>query len=202
MNKKIDIRIPLGLVLIFASILGFLELQGILRNVSDLFWGVIFGIGALVFLYIFFFHPHHWWAAIPGFVLAGISASAFLPERWDGTIFLGGISLGFWAVYFSGRERWWALIPAGVLLTLAFSSLVAQHGMADTSGIFFLGIGLTFLIVAVLGKQSWAYIPSAILLIVSLLVGTQMTELLRLVWIGALLLAGILLIYQALRKSA
>lgn len=203
MKRRFDIRILLGIVLIFASILGFLELQGILKNASALFWGVVFGAGALVFLYIFFAHPQHWWAAIPGFTLAGISATAFLPEGWgwDGLAFLGGISLGFWAVYFTGRQRWWALIPAGVLLTLALSSFVLESRTLDAGGIFFLGIGLTFLLVAVLAQQRWAYVPAAILLIIGLLSGAQMSGLLRYVWIAALLLAGLLLIFQALQKS-
>lgn len=202
MTRKLDIRIPLGIVLIFASLLGFLELQGILKDASALFWGVVFGAGALVFFYIFFAHPQHWWAAIPGFTLAGISAAAFLPEGWgwDGLAFLGGVSLGFWAVYFAGRQRWWALIPAGVLLTLGFSSFFSQYEIRDASGIFFLGIGLTFLLVAVLAQQRWAYVPAAILLIIGLLSGVQMSGLLRYAWIAALLLAGLLLIYQALRK--
>lgn len=202
MMRQIDIRILLGITLIFASLLGFLELRGILQNASAIFWGVIFGAGALVFLYIFFTQPQHWWAAIPGFTLAGISAAAFLPERWgwDGMAFLGGISLGFWTVYFTGRQRWWALMPAGILLTLALSSSLSQYQTLDATGIFFLGIGLTFLAVAILGQQTWAYIPAAVLLILGLMSGVQVSGWLRYAWIVALLITGLLLMYQALRK--
>jgi hypothetical protein len=202
--KRIDFRILLGVLLIFGSILGFLELQGILSNASAFFWAVIFGVAALVFLYIFFTNRDHWWAAIPGFTLAGLSAASFMPQGlgWDGLAFLGGIGLGFWAVYLSGRERWWAIIPGGILVTLGIVSVLSEkYLLLETGGIFFMGLGLTFLLVAVLANMRWAYIPSVALLLVGLLVDTQYASAIRYAWIVVLLIAGGLMIFQALRKK-
>lgn len=202
--KRVDFRILLGALLILGSILGFLELQGILDNASALFWAVVFGVAALVFLYIFFTNRLHWWAAIPGFALAGLSAASFLPEGlgWDGLAFLGGIGVGFWAVYLSGRDRWWAIIPGGVLVTLGVVSVLSeQFELFETGGIFFMGLGLTFLLVAVLSKQRWAYIPAVALLLVGLLVDTQYASAVQYAWVVVLLVAGGLMIFQALRNK-
>ncbi len=202
--KRIDFRILLGLLLIFGSVLGFLELQGILQNASAFFWAIVFGAAALVFLYIFFTNRSHWWAAIPGFTLAGLAAASFLPEGlgWDGLAFLGGIGISFWAVYLSGRERWWAIIPAGVLTTLAIvSALSERFQLIETGGIFFMGLGVTFLLVAVLARQQWAYIPATALLLVGLLADTQYASAIQYAWVIVLFIAGGLMIFQALRKQ-
>jgi hypothetical protein len=202
--KHIDFRILLGALLIFGSLLGFLELEGVLENASAFFWAVVFGAAALVFLYIFFTNRLHWWAAIPGFTLAGLAAASFLPEGlgWDGLAFLGGIGVAFWAVYLSGRERWWAIIPGGVLLTLGLvSALSEQFELIETGSIFFMGLGLTFLLVAILSSQRWAYIPSVALLLVGLLADTQYASAIQYAWVVVLLVAGGLMIFQALRKQ-
>ncbi len=202
--KRIDFRILLGALLIFGSVLGFLELQGILSDASAFFWAIVFGVAALVFLYIFFTNRENWWAAIPGFILAGLSAASFMPEGlgWDGLAFLGGIGLGFWAVYFSGRDRWWAIIPGGVLVTLGIVSMLSEgYNLIETGGIFFMGLGLTFLLVAILANMRWAYIPSVALLLVGLLVDTQYASAIQYAWIVVLLIAGGLMIFQALRKK-
>ena len=80
--------------------------------------------------------------------------SAYIGD-WGGFFFLGFLGLGFLAVYFSGRERWWAIIPGGVLLTLGFISVLNNvYGGRETGGFFFLGLGLTFLLVAVLASHA------------------------------------------------
>lgn len=202
--KRIDFRILLGVLLIFGSVLGFLELQGILSDASAFFWAIIFGVAALVFLYIFFTNRDNWWAAIPGFTLAGLSAASFMPEGlgWDGLAFMGGIGLGFWAVYASRRDHWWAIIPGGVLVTLGIVSLLSErYELIETGGIFFMGLGLTFLLVAILANRRWPYIPSVALLLVGLLVDTQYASAISYAWIVVLLVAGGLMIIQALRKK-
>ncbi len=202
--KRLDFRILLGILLIFGSLLGFLELQGVLKNASAFFWAVVFGAAALVFLYIFFTNRMHWWAAIPGFALAGLAAAGFLPEGlgWDGLALMGGLGIGFWAVYLSGRERWWAIIPGGVLLTLGLVSALSEHfRLLETGGIFFMGLGLTFLLVGILARQNWAYIPAVALLLVGLIANTQYASAIQYAWVVVLLIAGGLMIFQALRKQ-
>jgi hypothetical protein len=125
--KRFDPRILIGTLLILAGALGFLQAFGFLQDASDLFWGIVFlGAGA-VFLFLFAsgFASGGWWAAFPGFVLAGIGVLILLPDSLNdigGAIFLGAIGLSFWAVYLTGRDRWWAIIPGGVLFTLASSA--------------------------------------------------------------------------------
>jgi hypothetical protein len=70
----------------------------------------------------------------------------------------------------------------------------------ETSGFFFLGLGLTFLLVAVLASMSWAYIPGVILLVMGSLLGTSLAGSLNYVWPAALILAGLVLIYQFVRR--
>jgi hypothetical protein len=205
--KRIDFRIVIGVLLIIGSLLGFLEKFGVIQRGWDLFWGTVFGLAGAAFLYIFFTNRAQWWAAIPAFTLLGMSASAFLLDRlgWGGFAFLGGIGLGFWAVYFSGRERWWAIIPGGVLLTLGVVSALSEvFNLVETGGVFFIGLGVTFLLVALLpgtGKSSWAYIPAAVLIILGILLGTPFQGVTDYIWIAALFVGGAALIWQYFRTK-
>ncbi|MEW5828921.1 MAG: hypothetical protein AB1846_08550, partial [Chloroflexota bacterium] len=103
------------------------------------------------------------------------------------------------------RERWWAIIPGGVLLTLgAVSALDDLTGM-ETGGVFFIGLGLTFLLVAILPgprQMAWAFIPAAVLLVMGLLMGTPFFGLTEFVWPAALIVGGILLIFFYFRRES
>jgi hypothetical protein len=199
--KRIDYRILIGAVLILGGILMFLDQMKILRGATDLFWAVILAIGAVIFLYWFFSSRSRWWAAIPGFTLAGMSASSLLLDRlgWGGLAFLGGIGVGFWAVYLADRQRWWAIIPGGVLITLGFiSALTTALKVINTGGILFVGLGLTFLLVALLANMKWAYIPAAILLLLGFLLPTPLPGPWQYAWIGILLASGAVLVIASL----
>jgi hypothetical protein len=204
--KRYDFRILTGAALVLLGVLMLLERIGIFHGALDFFWGVIFLAGGAFFLYRFATDMHgEWWAAIPGFALAGIGADSLLSGfigNWTGLLFLGSLGLGFFAVYLSGRERWWALIPGGVLVTLGFTSVLSDvFGARETGGFFFLGLGLTFLLVAVLASMQWAYIPGVILLVMGALIGTPFAGSLNYVWPAALILAGLMLIYQFVRRK-
>lgn len=203
--KRFDYRILIGAALILGGGLMLLEKLGILENASDFFWAGVFAVAAGIFLFLFFSDRSKWWAAIPGFALAGMAASSLLLDRlgWGGLAFLGALGLGFWAVYFSGRDRrWWAIIPGGVLLTLGVTSALSEaYSIVDTGGVFLVGLGITFLLVALLARMNWAYIPAAVLLILGFIVGTPFEGVLSYAWIGVLLLAGIVLLVAAFRKE-
>lgn len=202
--KKIDLRIALGGGLMFLGLLMLLENLGILRGATGLFWGALLLLGGGFFLYRFATAPREeWWAAIPGFALAGLGAESLLPAAlgdWDGLLFLGALGAGFWAVYFSGRERWWAIIPGGVLITLGLVS-VLDHVVADgqTGGFFFLGLGLTFLLVALLASMNWAYIPAGVLLVMGVALGGVFTGAGNYLFPVVLVAAGLTLIYRFYR---
>ena len=201
--KRFDFRILVGAVLILGGIMMVLDRTGVLKGATDYFWACILAVGAAIFLFWFFSDPSKWWAAIPGFALAGMAGATLLPGQsgLGGLAFLGGIGVGFWAIYFAGRERWWAIIPGGVLLTLGITSLMSDvFGMTNSGGIFFVGLGLTFVLVGLLAKMKWAYIPAAVLLLLGFFIGTPFVGVMQYVWIGILLVGGAILVASAFRK--
>lgn len=201
--KRFDFRILIGAVLVLGGILMLLDQTGILRGATLLFWSGILAIGAALFLYWFFSERSRWWAAIPGFTLAGMAASSVLLDRlgWGGLAVLGGIGVGFWAVYLRDRRSWWAIIPGGVMLTLGvISAMTEAYRVVDTGGVLFVGLGITFLLVGFLANLKWSYIPAAVMLLLGILLGTPFVGLFQFVWIGVLLVAGVLLILSSLRS--
>jgi hypothetical protein len=203
--KRIDPSIVFGLLLILAGGLFALQTMGVLTNVSDLFWGGVFLAAGVLFLFAFV--TGSWWGAIPGCILAGIGALILLPdslEVYGGALFLGSIALAFWLVFLTApRERWWAIIPAGVLTTLAVVTFLPDMigGMA-TGGVFFFGLALTFLLVALLAGQHWAYYPAAALAFVGLLTAFSLGAISNYAWAVVLISGGGYLIYRALRPSS
>jgi hypothetical protein len=199
--KRFDFRLVLGSLLILAGALGFLQAFGFLEDASDLFWGFVFLAAGAAFLFIL--GGGQWWAVIPGLVLAGIGAVILLPaslEDLGGAVFLGAMGLSFWVVYLSGPHRWWAIIPGGILVTLAaVSALPEWVGGNNTGAIFFLGLALTFLLVAILAKLAWAYWPAAGLGVFAvLLLVTSQLSLASYLGAAVLILVGIFIIWRSL----
>jgi len=198
-----------GALLVFGGLFFLLQVSGLFNSAFSLIWSsvvtAVFAIGSAAFLTVFLSSPReNWWAAIPGFTLFGLFVAAvadyFGPFVADlvGGFFLASIGIGFLAVYLFNREQWWAIIPFGILTTLGI--VAASDELAsrwewtnfESGSIFFLGLGLTFLLVAILpaGKESkrWAFIPAAALLIVSLLIGVNLAALVA--YVGPLALIG------------
>jgi hypothetical protein len=207
--NRIDPRIVIGTLLILAGALGFLQAFGFLRDASDVFWGLVFLAAGAVFLFVFAngFATGNWWAAFPGFVLAGLGVVILLPEALDnigGAIFLGAIGLSFWAVYLTGRDRWWAIIPGGVLFTLAVVSALPDEflGGLSSGGVFFLGLALTFLLVALLAGMGWAYWPAGALSVFGVFLLFQSgVSLFSYLAAAALILAGGYMVLRSLRSN-
>ncbi|HEY5269237.1 MAG TPA: hypothetical protein VII97_02800 [Anaerolineales bacterium] len=202
--KRFDYRVLIGVALILGGILMLLDRTGVLIGATDFFWAGLLAVGAGIFLFWFFSDRSKWWAAIPGFTLAGMAASTLLLDKigWGGLAFLGGIGVGFWAVYFRQSAQWWAIIPGGVLLTLGFTSALTEaFNIVETGGVFFVGLGLTFMLVALLAKMKWAFIPAAVLLLLGFFLGAPFVGVLEYAWIGILLIAGILLVISAARSN-
>jgi hypothetical protein len=203
--KRIDPSIVGGLILILAGGLFLMQKMGILDNVGDIFWGAVFlAVGAL---FLFTFFTGSWWAVIPGCVLAGIGALILLPdslEAYGGALFLGSISLAFWLVFATApRERWWALIPAGVLTTLAVVTFLPDLiGGTATGSIFFFGMALTFLLVALLAGMRWAYYPAVALAVIGVLTTLALGGIANYVWAILLIGAGGYLIFRSFRSSS
>ena len=203
--KQISFRIWIGAGLVLLGMLMLLERFGLFRGITNYFWGLLFLAGGAYFLYRFANNMRgEWWAVIPGSALIGLGLQSFVPGvlgDWSGFLFLGALGLGFFAVYFSDRERWWAIIPGGVLVTLGLTSALGDvFGVSETGGFFFLGLGLTFLLVAVLASLQWAWIPGVVLLVLGAVIGTPFVGSLNYIWPAALILGGLLLIFQFARK--
>jgi hypothetical protein len=119
-----------------------------------------------------------------------------------GVIMLGAIGLAFLLVYLVNRDNWWAIIPAGVMGTLAVISGLSQVLTGfETGGIFFLGLGLTFALVAILptpeGQMRWAFIPAGILFMIGLLLTAATSSLSGIIWPLALILFGLFFVWRA-----
>ena len=195
--RRFDPRLWLGVLLVFGGLLALLDTMGAISNAGGIFWGLIFAAGGALFLYMLLNDRNNWWAAFPAFTLFGLAAQSFLPdslEAFDGFVFFAGISLAFWWVYFTDSTRWWAIIPGGVLLTLgAVSTLDNLLGNDGSGGFFFLGLGLTFILVAILpggNSRQWAYIPGMLLLVFGALLGTPARGLTEYLWPAILIILG------------
>lgn len=194
-----------GILLICAGIFFLLQNMGWFGNLSNLVWTGLFGIGGLFFIYLFLSHrAEQWWAAIPGFTLLGLAAVVFLDnfgpgfvEPLTGSVFLGSIGLGFIMVYLANPHMWWAIIPGGVLATLALVAGIDEVPIRgfDSGGVFFLGLGLTFLVLGLLSQRTherltWAFIPATVLIIMGVLIGTEWIVFMNLLWPLALIIGG------------
>jgi hypothetical protein len=176
------------------------------ESLDELGGAVFLGGIALSFWYVYFTdRDHRWWAIIPGGVLTALAllvlASSYFDE-YSGAIVLGGIGFTFFIVYLTNTvERWWALIPGGVLATLAGMTIAAERfGEFQTAGFFFLGLALTFLLVALLAGMRWAYWPALALGIMGALGLASLMNIANYVWAFALILLGGFMIFRVFAR--
>ena len=211
--RKIEPRVVFSVLMIGAGILFLLQNLGLLEGASAIFWALAFAVGGGVFLYVYLSDRTQWWAVIPGLSLLGIgeiiAVSHFLPQYEDilgAPVLMVFISISFWIIYLTNREHWWAIIPGGVLLSIgifiAFESLFPGVEMV---GVFFLGLGLTFVVLAYLpaqkGDMRWALIPAGVLLLMGVIfLGTAFSAL-EIIGPAVLVLAGLYLIYRTVRPK-
>jgi len=210
--KRIDFRILLGAFLIGAGVLFLLQTFNIIPNAWSILWVGAFLVGAAIFFYVYFLDRTQWWALIPAMTFLGlagtIAVDTYLPgfSNLGGALFLGGIGLGFWVIYLSNREFWWAIIPGGVLLTLSAVTATEDLFSDDSGGgVFFIGLALTFLLVALLAKPRenfwWAYIPAGVLFVLGVFLIGPLQTVFNYIWPVALILAGGLLLLRNFRRA-
>lgn len=208
--RRNDATIGLGLVLICAGLLFLLQSLGVFGAIAGLLWAVLFAIAGAALAGLFVRQPAQWWAIIPGAALLGVALLILLGELapayagpWSGALFLGILGLSFFVVYLRDVQRWWAIIPGGTLLTLAaIAGLSEVVAGADLGWVFFLGLALTFGLVAVVPPESpgrrWAIYPALVCLALAVVVMASLGELLGIVLPAAMILFGIYLAYRAL----
>lgn len=213
MIKLITSRLFWGIILVLGGILLLLDTFGIIQG-NELFWIVITAIAGIFFLMLYLPNRENWWALIPGVIFLAVSTaiglSTFLPGFKDanmvGPVILGGIGLSFFLIYIVERSNWWAIIPAGVMTTIAAVAVLDSTSTSGTSGgIFFLGLGITFVLVAILpnlvGQMRWAWIPAAVLGLMGILIMLAADNLINFIWPSALVVAGIVLVWRSLRPK-
>ncbi len=207
--KILSSRIFWGILLVIGGAFLLLDTFNVFKG-GALFWTVIAGIVGFLFLSLYINNHVHWWALIPGVIFLSLAAliglDSFLPGFSDtnlgGTVILGGIALSFLLVYLAQRGNWWAIIPAGVMATIAIVALVdTGNSSAASGGIFFLGLAITFVLVAVLptsiGQMRWAWIPAIILGVMGILILVAAVNLINYIWPILLLVAGVWLIIRS-----
>ncbi len=208
MTIKIS-RTMIGVFLILLGTLLLLQSLGVLDDrLGNAVWGVLLGLGGLLFTSLALRHKVQWWWWLPGLGMLGLAAANFmellapaLAVRFAGLLVLGSLGLGFVMIYLSQRINWWALIPSGVLLTLGAISVVENQPLAGfkTDGLFFLGLGLTFIVLWLIptpfGRLTWAIFPALPLLIFGLWLGfNQDPAIWNIIWPAAILLLGLWLL--------
>ena len=211
--KLLSSRLFWGLVLVVGGVLLLLDTFGIFKG-GALFWTIVSGVAGVLFLSLYISNHDNWWALIPGIIFLAVAATigldSFLPGFSDtnlgGTIILGGIALSFLLVYLAERGNWWAIIPAGVMTTIALVAVLDTNTSSLASGgIFFLGLGITFALVAILptsiGKMRWAWIPAGILGLMGVLILIAAEDLINYIWPLALILAGIVLVARSINRK-
>ena len=212
MIKILSTRLFWGLLLILAGVLLLLDTFDIFKG-GDLFWTIVSAFAGVLFISSYVTNHDNWWALIPGTILLTVSATigltSFLPgfsqTNLVGILILGGIALSFLLIYLVNQRNWWAIIPAGVMATLGVVSVFDIGAMgAASGGIFFLGLGITFGLVAILpnpvGQMRWAWIPAGILALIGILILIAAENLINYIWPAAFIIAGIYLIYRAFRR--
>jgi hypothetical protein len=211
--RRGNVRIVFSLLMIGAGVLFLLQNLGFLRDAGGLFWALAFAVAGGAFLYVYLSDRTHWWTLIPGLTLLGIgeiiAVSTFLPQYEDilgAPVFMGFISLSFWIIYLTNRENWWAVIPGGVLLSIAiFIGLESLFPGVEMVGVFFLGLGLTFLVLAYLptqeGRMKWSLIPAGVLLLMGVIFMGSAFSVLEIIGPAVLVLAGLYLIVRTFRPK-
>lgn len=209
MFKWLGSRVFWGVLITLAGVVLLLQNLEILEF-GDLFWALLIGLAGVFFLSVFITNRANWWGLIPGFTLISLAIliilDRFAPgisDAWDGPIVIGGIAAGFLAVYLVDRSNWWAIIPGGVMLTVVlmvvFDSILTGIG---TAGVFFIGMGLTFGLVALAptpqGRMRWAWIPAGVLLVMGLIFIAAAEAMFGVIWSAALVVIGLFMIFRTL----
>ncbi len=205
--NRFDNRLLWGLLLVAGGLLLLFQNLGYLP-LNNFFWAIIMGAAGLTFLFVVVNNRQNWWAIIPGLILTYLALLIVMDQvvpafasNFGGGLFLGVIGLSFWLIFFLQPAYWWAIIPGGVMVTLGLVAVSDRFFSGiETGGLFFLGLGLTFAILALVqtpaGKMRWPLIPAGILLLMGVVISLAATSILRFLWPVALILFGLYLFFM------
>ncbi|HEY63406.1 MAG TPA: hypothetical protein G4O02_02430 [Caldilineae bacterium] len=173
-----------GLLLLLGGILILLFNFGVFDALRPWLEYVTAGVAALVglgFLVYYAYDRTQWWPVLPGLTLLGVGAVIYLGTREIAqgevlvSLLLLAIALAFAVVYIADPQNWWTIIPGGILLVVGGVILASPRLSADQLGtLLFVGIGLVFYLVYILGPRKrevwWALIPGTALLVSGLFI--------------------------------
>ena len=170
---------------------------------------VLFAI-ALPFLGAFLSNRENWGFLIPAYVLLVIGVMVplielgVLEDAFIATYVMIVIALPFLAAFLYNRKNWGFLIPAYVLLVIGLMVPLIELGvLRDTliATYVMLSISIPFFVVYLLNtKNWWALIPGGILAVIGLgfLIAEASVEL---IFAGALIVAGIIIVVRQFTKK-
>ncbi len=195
-----------GVIFIVGGVLFLLQSLGVMKG-ENLFWGLVFAVVGVLFLYAFWVNRLQWWYLVPGMLFLGIGASLLastifaenVSNALEGIFVLGGLGIGFGLVYLVSPGNWWAIIPSGVMISLVVVSVLDEiYPSKDTGGVFLIGLGLTFAVLAILPRlrMTWAYIPAVVLIVVGFIPLVGQFSIANYVWPILLILAGLFVLVR------
>ena len=208
--KRLEWRIIVGLALLVFGVLFLLQSFDFLPEGGWL-WSVPFLLTGVVFLGLLLRGRQNWWAVFPGMVMLFLGGTILLEQfaptfmdTFGGTFFLGGLALAFLIVYLMNIRFWWAIIPMGVLGTLAVVAGLEGVGFFDGGTVFFLGLAITFALLAILPnggvRMRWPWIPALVLLVIGVLLSIGAENMMVYILPAALILGGLYLVSVSLLK--
>ncbi|MCR4440239.1 MAG: hypothetical protein QHJ34_15150 [bacterium] len=182
MKRTNETMIVAGALITLLGVLLLLTNLGILPLEKETVCTIMLSVSAVAFALSYSRGRQQWWALMVACILGLMVLERTLPSlAHDQRRFIRGASLCAVGALFLGaflrqRQQWWWLIPSGVLFTLGVTALLRSahlvrggyHGV-----LFFTGLGLTFGVLYLLGRQTqslrWAQYPAVSLLAVAAL---------------------------------
>lgn len=171
-------------------------------------WLVLFSLGGLAFLGIYFKSGDNWWAVIPGLTLIGLGVlvSDIFPTDYQYisvVVLLALLGLSFLSAYLMHRSYWGLIFPVGLLLTAAAHTLISKTAIYEYGGAFlWLGFAVTIFVgywVAP-GKNKWLVFSAIACLYLASLASAGVLLGISIFLPGLLILLGGVVIWRAFRR--
>ncbi len=211
MDKRM-MNIVWGIVIILLGIILLLVTTDVLFTEVDASWmfGILFFLSFIIFVGLYVsMQRKQFWPLIPGITSLGLcililSEKIGIQPNIGAGFFILFIGLSFLAIFIFHSIHWWAIIPAGMIGSV---SLVIFFGQILGVGLMFLGMGVTFIALYFIllnrpEKHWWPLIPGGILAFMGMLfLFFDNVEFGNYVLPVALIIVGIILIFQQLKKS-
>ncbi|RPI32695.1 MAG: hypothetical protein EHM70_08280 [Chloroflexota bacterium] len=176
--KAKAINLLWGIVLIAAGGLFLAQNMGLLPEITNQVWAVVFtGLSLLFFATYFISGVRNWWWLFPALIFGSLAFMMAMAEAgYDGVYLvaplLGSIAVPFLVAFaFDTRTNWWALIPAWVMVVITAIIMVSDRFPDEiVAALVLFSIGLPFLVVFLRNREhKWALIPAFVLAVIGMI---------------------------------